>query len=346
MRLSSYCLIFIAVFPAACSRLAHAREPVFHAPLSLVEQTLDEIIRTSVARPDLFPIVLQNPAYDLSKTKEYEQLFTAAFVTAWRKYEEELVQEHCAGKYISGKPCGYEYPNPTLCGLARPIKGPSIYRTLMGDDLDAYVSVVPTTETRYARTYYLRHEGGRWKLGGFYCDRFDPDFLPAPTQATIKKFRQPRYESEKKLDEILRLTRSNADSTPFVFDLSWRDMTKDHRFFGMFTPAFLSSAKEEAGPFLRRWCSKGYVESGKWGCHFPEGPVACELSETELWTERTTREDDKEAAIVYSDPDLEYIRPEVRGSRFGYRMKKDEKGWKLGALICEHAKMELTINIP
>jgi hypothetical protein len=73
-------------------------------------------------------------------------------------------------------------------------------------------------------------------LGGLYTGmEDDPDTIR--DKALMKKFRQPKLESEGRLEEILQLVRTNKEALAFVLGLEWQDHTKQTELSLLFTSA-------------------------------------------------------------------------------------------------------------
>ena len=325
-RHSLIVLIAIAiVFPTAHAAEKSTVPPSFHPPQTAAEKALDEIVTTAIAKPEMFPIILQKPGFDLSRAKEFEPFFTDEFLVAWRQFEKEDVDRYCGRKYRPGKKCGYQ-GDPVVCAI--PSASPSFYRTVMGDDQEAVISRAPVDVLGSMRTYYLRYEQGRWKIGGLGCEQDLPDTIPF--EALVKKFRQPTFDSEKRLEEIFRVARKSKEIVPFILDLSWRDPSGNREFPRMFTPALLHAWKKQAKTLTEQDCDKGYYEAGKGSCNLGPHPIYCELINDDLFVVRTTVERGHNSIITYS---YSGGRPALR---FVYRMTKDGNEWKLDGIHCDN----------
>jgi hypothetical protein len=196
----------------------------------------------------------------------------------------------------------------------------------MGDDYEALIVLAASGDPGPENLYYMKYEGGRWKLGALTCELDIPDTFPK--KHLIAKFRQPKFESERKLDEIVRLVRRDSGIFPFAMDLSWRDTAHDRQFAGLFTADLLRKWKRQAKASLDVDCQAGYFETGKGGCDLTSNPIVCGVEEIDLETERTTVESGSTSIITYTRPGN---RPTYR---YRFRVIHEADGWKLDGVDC------------
>ncbi len=165
---ASLILAFALAGLAAHGQSAAAQAPGFHPPTSVVETSLDRILRATERDDATLTQLIEGRGG--VRAGRYRRWATPGLIAAIRAADQRLVDSDCGGKRTADQICGIDW-NPLTC--AQDSDPTYLYKTIeVGEQLavvDYVWSEGDPAAGEPATRFRLRRAGGEWLVDGVRC---------------------------------------------------------------------------------------------------------------------------------------------------------------------------------